>query len=189
MDKIRIFLAVKIPKDLQDKVLEIQKQLKKQNPDVKWVEPENFHYNLKFFGHVTGSELNKIQQAVKKVIKKHEPFSIEIAGIGTFPSPTSPRVIWLGTKKGTNEITDLANELDDEFSKSGFEAESRPFRPHLTLGRIRSTQNKQNLIKKIRDIEHINIGAFEVNEVVIFQSKLSRAGPTYVEHSKFRLGG
>ena len=187
MDTIRVFLAVKVPEELKEKIQEVQKQLKMQNADVGWVEPENFHYNLKFFGYATESEIKKVEAAVKRVVAGHHPFKLEIEGTGTFPTPTAPRVIWLGTKKGTAEITALANDLDKEFSKEGFKSETRPFTAHLTLGRVKSTQNKQELIEKVKDLKAMKIGEFNIEEITLFQSQLQREGPVYTELMKFRL--
>jgi 2'-5' RNA ligase len=189
LESIRIFVGIKIPAELKDKIVEAQTLLRKTSADVKWVEPENFHYNLKFFGSVTESELKKVEHAIQNVAKNHDSFKLEIQDIGTFPTKTSPRVVWLGAKNGNSEIISLANALDSEFSKQGFAKGERPFTPHLTLGRIRSDLNMENLIKRAKDLEHINIGSFNVNELIIFQSKLSRNGPTYIELSKFSLGG
>jgi 2'-5' RNA ligase len=187
LDTIRVFLAVKVPEEFKEKIQEVQKQLKMQNADVGWVGPENFHYNLKFFGYVTEPEIKKIESAVKRVVAGHHPFKLEIEGIGTFPTPTAPRVIWLGTKKGTAEITALANDLDKEFSKEGFESENRPFTAHLTLGRVKSTQNKQKLVEKVKDLKAMKIGEFNIEEITLFQSQLQREGPIYTELMKFRL--
>jgi 2'-5' RNA ligase len=187
METTRCFLAVPVSKENIDKIVTLQNELSAANADVKFVEAENFHYNLKFFGYKTESEIKQIMSAIENAIKGKKPFELNIAGIGTFPTPNSVRVVWLGMIKGKKELIDLANELESAFTKIGIEPENRPFEPHLTLCRVHSTYNIENLKKIIKSKQNINIGKMVVDELVLYKSILSRNGPTYVELKKFRL--
>lgn len=188
METKRCFLAVPIKDEvLIARIQELQKKIGLSGADIKFVEKENFHYNFKFFGSVTEDELKKITSATEMVLKSKKPFEIEIGGLGTFPTQDFIRVVWIGLKKGEKEMVLLANELDDAFSKIGIEKEERPFQAHLTLGRTRSINNIDALKKKISEEKDTNIGKMLVDEVVLYQSKLSKYGPTYVEIKNFRL--
>ena len=186
--KIRVFLAIEIPKELKESISELQKFLKKSNADANWVPAENFHYNLKFFGWTTEDEIKKLISITEKTASKAKSFEIEIKGTGGFPSLNSPRVLWLGMSKGTNQIKELAEKLDLEYSKIGIPKEEREFKAHLTLCRIKSNDNKKALVDKAKQKQHINIGTFKAEELVLFSSKLTRKGPIYEPIKRFRLG-
>jgi RNA 2',3'-cyclic 3'-phosphodiesterase len=186
--KVRAFMAVEIPPALYPHISELQSFLKKADSDAGWVPEQNFHYNLKFFGYLAESEIKKIISATKKIVSYAKPFEIEIQGIGAFPAMTSPRVLWLGMKKGSAELKSLANSLENEYSNIGIPKEEREFQAHLTLCRLKSGSNAKELIEKVKQKEHINIGSFKVNEIVLFKSTLTPSGPVYEPIERFRLG-
>lgn len=187
METTRCFLAIPINEELKEKIVEIQKKLALSGTDAKFVEKENFHFNLKFFGYLTNPEIEKISSVIENVIKNEKQFEIEISGIGTFPSPNSIRVVWLGISKGREQIVQLANNLENAFSKIGIEQENRPFEPHLTLCRIRSPKNIEALKKIIKEEQNINIGKMKISQIILYKSILSKKGPTYTELKKFIL--
>jgi 2'-5' RNA ligase len=186
--KLRAFMAIEIPHELSKSIVELQAFLKKSEADASWVPSENFHYNLKFFGYVTESELKKIISATQNIVSALKPFEIEIQDIGMFPAQTSPRVVWLGMKKGNNEIRHIAGTLDEAYSGIGIPKEEREFQPHLTLCRIKSNDHRNELIEKVKQKERINIGSFKVTELVLFKSTLKPTGPVYEPIEKFKLG-
>ena len=183
----RVFLGISIPQNLKNKIKKIQEEFQKEEFDIKFVEFENLHFNLKFFGKKTESEIKKIESTVKKVLKKHKPFKLKIEGSGAFPGGNYIRVIWIGTKN-SEELTELVNELEEAFSKINIEKEKRKFKAHLTIGRVRSNKNQERLIKKINELKEVEIGEFEIEELILFESKLSPKGPTYIELIKFKIG-
>jgi 2'-5' RNA ligase len=187
MDLIRTFVSVEIPEKFSEQIINIQKELEKTKPDIKWVEPENFHFNLKFLGSRTEAEIAKISEKTKAVASKHKKFALSIERMGCFPSDSSPRVVWLGVKQGADEISTLAGDIDESCSKLGIEKEKRKFEPHLTLGRIRSPKNQEALVKKINENRNIQIGTFKVSKILLMQSKLSPKGPTYSILGKYDL--
>jgi len=187
MDLIRTFVSVEIPEKFSEQIVNIQKELEKTKPDIKWVEPENFHFNLKFLSSRTEAEITKISEKTKAVTLRHKKFMLSIEQIGCFPSDSSPRVVWLGVQQGKEEISNLANDIDESCSKLGIEKEKRKFEPHLTLGRIRSLKNQEALVKKINENRNIQIGTFKVSKILLMQSKLSPKGPTYSILGKYDL--
>lgn len=187
METIRTFLGIKIPKNITDKIEKIQKEIENLGVDAKFVEKENLHFNLKFFGSRKTEETEKIKKVVKNAVPKFKKFELEISRIGVFPSKSAPRVLWLGVAED-KELEKLYDELENQFEKIGITKENRPFKAHLTLCRMRSDKNKENLIEKMSEYEHKSFGKFLVDELVLVQSKLSPKGPTYVDLGKFRLG-
>lgn len=151
--------------------------LSSSGADVKWVEPENFHYNLKFFGELDDSLVQRVIQILSS--KKFKRFNIHIKGLGAFPSEAYIRVVWLGMSNGSEQIMEIQSNLEEEFSKIGIEREEREFVPHLTLGRIRSLKDIEKLKELIARNKDFDAGGFDVGSIKLFESKLSPKGPKY----------
>ncbi len=184
---IRSFLAIEIPEDILRKIEKVQKDLKSSNADIKWVDPENIHITLKFFGNIEDSKIEPIIKTADKIIESYSPFSIKVRGVGSFPNLKTPRVIWIGVIDERGILSKFQDQLEKAFERLGFEAEKRPFHPHLTLGRMRSFKEKGDLIKRLERFQGDDFGEFKVEKVVLFKSELTRQGPIYTALEEVRL--
>jgi 2'-5' RNA ligase len=181
---MRAFLGVPIPDSLKPQIMRIQRKF--DYFDIKFVEKENLHFNLRFFRDIDEDKLDSLNAALKKVCSQFEPFEIGISGIGAFPSKNYVRVIWLGVKKGYQTFKTLGEMVGTSVESIGFEKESN-FVPHLTLGRVRSGRNKNELLVLMRKMEEVEIGKMKIDKLVLFQSKLSPKGPVYEEVFSIKL--
>lgn len=181
---MRAFLGISISDELKHKILEIQKKF--SDFDIKFVEPENLHFNLKFFREISDEQVEGLKKILEEITEKFEPFEIEIKGLGVFPNKNYIRVIWMGVKEGFNTITSMAESIQDSIETIGFLREEK-FVPHLTLGRVRTARNKEELKNLVTDLENIEIGKMEVDAIRLFRSKLSPHGPVYEEVFKIEL--
>ncbi|MEM5872337.1 MAG: RNA 2',3'-cyclic phosphodiesterase [Candidatus Aenigmatarchaeota archaeon] len=172
---MRAFIGISIPEELKPKIKEIQNKFSKF--DIKFVEPENLHFNLKFFKDLRNTE--KVKGKLKDISSHFKPFEIKIAGIGAFPSKNYIRVIWLGVKEGYQQLVSLAKFIQSSLEELGYTEEE--FVPHLTLGRVRTGKNKNEIIMLLNELENVEIGNMEVKEIKLFQSKLTPTGPIYNE--------
>lgn len=177
---MRLFIGVAIPEELKQKLLPIQKQTEGLS-DIKLVEPENLHFSLKFLGEVNEDRLNEIREVLTSIAARFSHFALTVAGLGAFPSMDLARILWTGCSTGAKELEALAGLIDSELSKIGFQAEERPFRAHLTLGRIRLVENNPELQKFIFENKKTEFSSFKVSKVSLIESKLSPAGPIYTE--------
>lgn len=175
---MRAFLGIDVPNELKQKITYLQDRF--SDFDIKFVEPENLHFNLKFFRDIKKERVEKLKDVLEKVCKQFESFEINISGLGTFPSRTYVRVIWLGVKEGYQNFLSLAQTIHNVIESLGFEKENR-FIPHLTLGRVKSGRNKNELLVTIRKLEDMEIGRMRLDKIKLFQSKLSPSGPIYEE--------
>ncbi|MFZ3077717.1 MAG: RNA 2',3'-cyclic phosphodiesterase [Candidatus Aenigmatarchaeota archaeon] len=175
---MRLFIAVPVPKELNDNIVEIQKKLKEANGDIKTVEKENLHFTIKFLGETYA--LEEIEKCMKKALDGLRRFDAEIAGVSTFPSKSRARVIWLSVGSGFEEFKKLMKNIDTKLSKIGFERE-KDYIPHLTIARMRSERNNAELIRLLEKFEQIPIGRMRVKEVKLMKSTLTRTGPVYEE--------
>ena len=136
----RVFLGIKIPQGVSKEVSLFQKELKKIDIDAKFVEEENLHINLKFFGSQSDEIIDKIIDVVSNVVKEFQGFKVTLKGVGAFPSQNFIRVVWIGVL--SKELHELFNRLEERFVEIGILSEGREFTPHLTLARLRSQKNK-----------------------------------------------
>lgn len=182
---MRLFIAIPLEDKIKTLISNICKQIRIENLNPKWVKGENCHITLKFLGEVEKERIGKIIGACKEIASKHKPFVISFGNIGAFPSQNYPRVIFLGIEKGCDTLADIANSLEGELFKIGFEKEKRPFTPHLTLTRIKYSQKTTALSfflsKKFIPNE------MDVKEIMLIESRLTPKGSIYTQISSFPL--
>jgi len=185
---IRAFLAVDLPASLRPTLSWAQEELKKSGADVKWVPVGNIHITLKFFGNITDLQVADITEAVTAMAAGQEPFSLTVTDAGAFPSPKSPRVLWLGVGGDLDIMRDFHRRLETAFASLGFPPEDRPFAPHLTLGRVKSPSGRAALSRCLVNLPPPDAAPFQVSEVVLFRSNLSPKGATYLPLKIIPLG-
>ena len=186
---IRSFLAIELPKPILGKIEEVQGDLRTTHADVRWVSPEKIHVTLKFFGNIEESRIDLIFKSIEEPMRDALPFSVRVRGAGAFPSLKNPRVIWMGLADGKEMLISLQKQIEDRLAKIGFEPEDRPFQPHLTLGRMKSSRGKEELVRRMEKYTEEEFGAFQVERVVLFKSDLRPSGPIYTLLRVLRLGG
>lgn len=181
---MRAFLGISIPEELKSRIISVQDKF--FDFDIKFVEKENLHFNLKFFKDIGDEEVEKLKKILGDICKQYQPFEIKVTGIGAFPSRNYVRVVWLGVKDGYQTLAALAETIETALESLGYESEEK-FVPHLTLGRVRSGRNKNEMIVLLKELEDLEIGKMEVKEIILFQSKLSPDGPVYEEVFEIKL--
>ncbi len=176
-DIARVFIAVEITDDVRSSLAEAQKELKKADAHVAWVPPANMHISLAFIGDVFGTHIKTIISELDNIIF---PFtlSFDIEKLGTFGRTNHPRVVWAGTSN-SGQLEQLQAQIAERLKNTGIFQETRDFKPHLTLGRIRSQRGLQNLMKSIQTLETRHFGHVNVNRIVLMKSSLMPAGAQY----------
>lgn len=185
---MRTFIAIELSEEIRETLAQIQSHLKYSGADVKWVEKDNIHLTLKFLGEISEEKLQQVIAALEITAKETPCFEISIKDIGAFPKIDYPRVIWVGLDKGAKESTEIALKVDEELSKIGFGKESRPFAAHLTIGRVRSSKNKEALKDKITQYTIHNTHDELVSRITLFKSTLTPKGSIYTKLHEARLG-
>jgi len=188
MEGIRSFIAVEVPQSLRAKMEEVQRELKRTNADVRWVRPESIHLTLKFLGSVSGEDLEKLGAAIAPIISSWVSFEIRLQGLGCFPSSRNPRIVWVGIEQGSAEALSMQKAVENRAAEVGFPPETRPFKPHLTIGRVRSSRGKDSLAQAVENRRDVEIGPFRVNEVYLFKSELKPSGAVYTKLQTFPMG-
>jgi 2'-5' RNA ligase len=185
---LRSFLAIELTESILKRIGEVQRELKSLKADVRWVNPENIHLTLKFFGNIEESRIEAIVKAIEGPARNASPLSIIVRGMGAFPGLKNPRVIWAGLNDEKKVLTSFQNRLEQELEKEGFQPEDRSFHPHLTLGRVRSNRGKDELVRAIERHREEEFGSFKAERVVLFKSDLKPTGPIYTALKEVKLG-
>ena len=178
---IRVFLAVELSSNIQEKLFALQQQLKGILPPVNWVRPESIHLTLKFLGYVDSSLVSQLLSVLEPIGEKHTPFSVDVQGLGVFPQVKHPRIFWVGLTGNTQALHDLEFEIEAALEPLGFPPEEKTYHPHLTLARIKreNAQVGSALIQTKALESKSNLGAVIVDRFTLFQSDLDSSGARY----------
>jgi 2'-5' RNA ligase len=176
--KFRAFIAVDI--EPLPKLLELADRLRATGADIKLVEPKNIHITMKFLGDTDEGLVDKIIEHMAESSKDIEPLDITLENIGAFPNMNYMKVIWVGLS-GAEPLVQLARSLDGAMRTLGFKSDKKGFKPHLTIGRVKSPRNKTNLQNAIEAQRSDLFGTIHVDRFVLKKSVLSPEGPTYTD--------
>lgn len=170
-------MAVKLGREVESRIIELMAQLKEARADIRWVGHEAIHLTLRFLGEVEEARVAGIVEALKARVSRLHPLRIETGGLGAFPSLARPRVLWVGCKG--NGLRELGEATEGALVGFGFARETRPFTPHVTLGRVRSLRDWDKLRALIAHRATESFGASDVSEVILFRSTLTPEGARY----------
>ncbi len=189
---VRCFLAISLSESVKKRLQALQQELAKTGADVRWVRPEGIHLTLKFLGNVPEEKIEPIAKAAQEVVAKFGPLRLRVKGLGAFPSGRKPRVIWAGLEGDLKPLLRLQKELEDSLAKLGFEPESRPFVPHLTLGRVKSGR-KMDKLRQVLAEKNDRVGEgweeMQIENLVLYQSTLKPSGAVYTPLKIIPFGG
>ncbi|MBN2413803.1 RNA 2',3'-cyclic phosphodiesterase [candidate division KSB1 bacterium] len=186
MPDIRTFICFEIPVPIKERIVKLQNELRSLGRGVRWVNPDGIHLTLKFLGDVQEKDIVKIAEAVKTSVNGFMPVKIKIANTGAFPNFKRPRVIWIGVEEPTGQLVEIHRVIEQELEKLEYEKENRNFSPHLTLGRIKSSDGIEKITNKLSNRE-INFGEFTAVEIIIMKSELKPSGAVYTPLFKIEL--
>lgn len=186
---LRLFCAVELPGELRSRVAERVRRLRAEFPGVRasWEKPEKLHVTLKFLGDVEHARVDALSGASARAVANIEPFDLTIEEPGTFPPHGQPRVLWLGIVDASGRLALMQRSLETECAAVGFPRESRAFKPHLTLARVRSPHGAHELAAAHRELPFAP-QRFTVSELVLMRSELGPGGSRYTPLSRRRLG-
>jgi RNA 2',3'-cyclic 3'-phosphodiesterase len=185
---IRAFIAVTLDAKVIDRIADASARLQRHIDGVRWVVPANFHLTLKFLGAVDEAMVEPIGAALGEQLRLFPRFTINAKGLGVFPGPKRPRVLWVGLT-GDRLVT-LASLVESALQPLGFTPESRKFTPHLTIGRWREAgPAPKSLGRQLKIWGTHDFGASDVASVKLIQSMLKPGGANYFDLATVPLGG
>jgi 2'-5' RNA ligase len=188
--KIRSFLALDPPEEVLKEIASVQSRLRKViEGDIRWVRPEGIHLTLKFFGDVSADDVANIATVAEKAVEGERPFPFAIESAGVFPDPHRPRVLWLGMNGDLERLLVFQKGLEQALLQIGFPREERPFRPHLTLGRIKTSRGLIGLAQALEKGKEYAAGRFIASGLSLIQSELTPGGAIYTRLKWFPFSG
>jgi len=187
---VRCFVAVDVSPDVREAIARAQARVRAaaRRADVRWVEPAGFHLTLKFLGAVAPVLAASVSAVLAGVAGAAAPIPIAAGGLGVFPGPSRPRVVWAGLTTGVAALGRLAAAVEDALGPLGFPPEARPFGGHVTIGRVRSPRGGRILAAAIEAARAEAFGAWTAEEIVLYESRLRPTGAVYEAVTRHRLG-
>lgn len=184
---MRLFVGINLPKKQRARIHSAARKLREEELPIRWIEPDNLHVTLKFLGEVRREHVPAVEEAIARVASSTPAFTTVLAGFGAFPTIRRPRVVWLGV--GANpELRCLKQDLEWTLGDVGFEAETRAFHPHVTLGRAEAEggagafRGLDELIAAMSFDDELKVHTLD-----LMRSHLSKEGARYSVVSGARL--
>ncbi len=174
--KFRAFIAVEMGELPQ--LAQFHAELKSLEPGAKAVDLGHLHITLKFLGDTEESLVPKLEEIMRSATEGIAPFIIRLRGAGTFPPKGSARVVWVGLE-GAEPLGSIASRLEASLQPLGFEPEGRPFKPHLTLARVKDPRASSAVIRLAEKYAASEFGSVDVNRIMLKKSVLGPRGPAY----------
>lgn len=184
---IRAFVAVAIDDSVRSKLAAAQDCLKKADAAVGWVAPANIHFTILFLGAVFEAQAAALGAAMDAIAGAYPRHTLEVKGIGAFGRPNSPRIIWAGLTGDLKPLSEFQTEVVAAAKIIGIYPDAKPFQPHLTLGRVRSSRQIQELLRAMEDCRATAFGTLEIKSAHLIKSELTPHGPIYTTLHESRL--
>ncbi len=184
---MRAFVAIPIEGEIRQGLNRLLSDLKREFPGCRWVAPANLHVTLRFFGEIPNVCLAAVINYVEKGLAGAKPEPIRLGGIGQFRN-RDRLVFWIGLEDAA-WMSEAAGQLSGAIA--GIPAEDRPFRPHLTLGRLRVFRDDMKQAGRIEERVKDGLplpGKQKTVRSVLYRSHLSKAGARYEELWSKELG-
>ncbi len=186
---MRLFIALPLGPAVEKRLDDILSNLKQddRNDAIKWAKSTNIHITLKFLGETDQRTAQSIKKSLGDAVRQFNPVTLHVNRLGGFPNLNHPRVIWLGAREAIDSLTEMAASIDARMHDLGFDMEDRPFRTHLTLGRLRREAQIGELANALADYKFEPLEIL-LDRVVLFKSKLTPRGPIYDRLQECILG-
>jgi RNA 2',3'-cyclic 3'-phosphodiesterase len=184
---LRLFIALPLPHEVEVELDRLLGLLRPKSSDVKWVTANNIHLTVKFLGDTDEKLIPRIRTAMNETVAAFQPFESVMDRVGGFPNLMKPRVIWVGGSQPIEAAVRMAAEIDRRMHELSFEKEKRPFKAHLTLGRVREGRSISALATHLESFKLTPI-PLKLDRLVLFKSTLTPKGSIYERLHEAKLG-
>jgi 2'-5' RNA ligase len=188
-ETFRAFIAIDLPESIKSFLSDVQEALKTYGFRVKWVRPQNIHLTLKFLGDTATADTDKISEAMTLATRNCPIVSLKAKGVGVFPNARRPRVIWAGLNGQVEALANLQQTLDALLADLGFARDTRAFKSHLTLGRVKGKIASDRMKAAIDKLKEFESESFETNQIILFKSELRPTGAIYTKVQSIAFRG
>jgi len=184
-DLTRTFVALLLPEDWMDYLAKLSRDLASGTSGLSWVKPENFHMTVRFLGDLGDSGVRRVCDTVTEAAAPLPAPRARLGDLGAFPNLARPRVLWLGFAEGGPELETTGKSVNDALRKAGFGPPDKPFRPHLTLARVREGARGLDLVRGAKIPPRPDAGLLD--RIVVMKSDLHPTGSRYTALTEIRL--
>ncbi|CAA9321155.1 MAG: 2'-5' RNA ligase [uncultured Chloroflexia bacterium] len=177
---MRLFIALNLPAELRARIAtDVLAPLRAQLPGVRWVREETMHITLAFLGERSAAAAHEAHAAVQKIAASRHPFGVSLTGLGVFPSPARPRVVWLGLADAA-PMHELYGALGRDRVRLELPAEERAYHPHVTLGRVPPHAGREVSARLAPALSAVQFEALVTfSSLDLMHSELTPKGPRY----------
>ena len=180
----RLFVAANIPEESLNEVISIRNKIYDDLIPVKWESIEKLHVTLMFLGDVENDRIDKIINVLDEITKNLSVINSKFLDFDLLFKQKRPHILWLGLE-ANEEFLKLHVQIQNALEKLRFLKETRKFKPHITLLRLRGKENL-NKIKKFRNYQLPQI-SFKIESISLFKSELLQSGSKYTQLKNFKL--
>ncbi|MDE1921735.1 MAG: RNA 2',3'-cyclic phosphodiesterase [Candidatus Omnitrophica bacterium] len=185
---VRSFIAFPVSGGLKEKFEHVIRDLQRASADVRWVKAQNIHLTLKFLGDVQENALEKISSVIEAMSCDFTPLTAHLTAIGTFPNGDYPKIIWGALDDPRKAVQGMAGILEKGLVSCGIPEEQRPFQPHITLGRVRSSARLKDLMRLMGQMTFEDKITQQFDKIILYKSTLTPQGPVYEALKVFEMG-
>lgn len=173
ISSIRTFISIEPDFSTKKRIKDFisRQRINKNFVNVRWVNPQNTHITLAFLGNTPKNKISVLQKELKNVVSLYFPFRINLSDIGGFPNIYKPRVLWIGIDDNT-DLINLKKDIDRKLQKIGLKFDTKPFLPHITIGRQRNATFNSSKKPNFR-------ASFIAKKINLVKSELTKSGPLY----------
>jgi RNA 2',3'-cyclic 3'-phosphodiesterase len=184
---MRLFTAIPVAGLVEDALRELVARCRSQDWPVKWVRPEGLHLTVKFLGPVEADRVAAIEAALAEASAGTPRLPFSLRELGAFPGFGRARVIWAGLESEA-ALELMVDRVERACGALGFPVEGRPFRPHVTLGRVREGRRLPEAAIEALERAQLPAADFLADRLVLFESRPGPGGSTYAARATFPLG-
>lgn|SRR5215468_6086499 len=189
----RAFLALVPDEEVRAAVGAEIDRLRPLSRAVAWVPVANLHVTLKFLGELDADRLEEVGRALAEAAAEAPAFSLALHGVGAYPGLERPRILWVGASDGALAARHVQARVEAALGRRGFPPETRPWHPHLTIGRVFDERHWRReagppLRQALAEGARRDFGTLSVDRVALMRSDLSARGARYTELGSARLG-
>ena len=184
---MRVFLGIPLPSVVQSSLEALQKAFPVSGPGIRWVDPNQMHITMKFYGEITEQRKRELADRLALITQNQAAVNISLGTVGGFPSSRLPRVLWVGLAEGAEEVTVLAKAIEEESKRLGFKGEERAFHPHVTLARIESPTISRRIGELSQRMVWEAPDGWQAGQLTLYRSTLGSDGSRYEVLENFSL--
>lgn len=173
---MRAFIAFNLPAAERARIAAAMVSLHDRPLPVRWTAADGLHLTLKFLGDIEGVEVSRLDDALREIGQQHDPLELRVGGLGAFPSLRRANVVWIGVQQEP-ELMELQAEVELAMSRLGYGREQKPFRPHITVGRLRNGARAPDIERVVGDVAYES--TVRVTTIDLMRSHLSQDGARY----------